>query len=193
MSLLEGVLISGVSLKRGSTCTSILKHCMEYFTYLERYVGCTVREDLLYAVCSLHRNRALLHDNLWLLGNLRNLSRCGLNKFQIRRSPLPDPKRLCRCVNGDENQISFDYCRVRVGGEEEVFPAKFFNNFLEAWFVYRESVRVPGIDTRLTEIHHCHLGGGGGGGGGEVHILRPRGATRTEISYALAEINLEIM
>ena len=43
--------------------------------------------------------------------------------------------------------------------KKRFFSANFFNNFLEAWFVYGESVRVPGIDTRLTEIHHCHLGG----------------------------------
>ena len=125
--------------------------------YLKRNMRRAVREYLLYTVGSLHGDGALFHDNLWLLGNLGDLSRGRLHEFKIRRTSLSDAKGLGRRVDRDEDEVGLDYCSLRVGREEEVFPADFFDDFLKAGFVNGEIVGVPGIDARLAQVHYCHL------------------------------------
>jgi hypothetical protein len=78
--------------------------------------------------------------------------------LKIGSKPCAHAALLGRGVDTDEDKIGLPNAFVNVSGEEEVAPASFADDSLEAWFVDREVEvwAVPCIDTGLIKVNNGH-------------------------------------
>ena len=127
-------------------------------------------EDGEHGLGGLHRNGALLDDDLGANGLLGDHAGSSLDVLEIGGASGTDSIGLGRGADADEDDVGFADGLANVGGEEEVLPAGRFYDLLEAGLVNGKGVGVPGGDALLVGItdgdpYVGALGGDHGHGG----------------------------
>jgi hypothetical protein len=59
---------------------------------------------------------------------------------------------LCRCVHGNENQVSFTDSAINVRSEEQVLSTTLLNKLIQSRFVDGQFIRVPSINAGLGNV-----------------------------------------
>ena len=95
----------------------------------------------------LHRNGALLNDNLGLVRNLRNHPGDRLDEAHIGGAPRADPKGLRGRVDTDKDNVGASDRILNSRREEQVPATRGFDDLVQSGFIDREVAGIPGVNS----------------------------------------------
>src|SRR5919108_324713 len=109
-------------------------------------------EDPLHGLRRPDGQSALLHYDLGRGGVFQDLTRGLLPELQVRRTACALAKGLGGRVHTDKDDLRLGNMTVDFRGKEKIPAARLVDNLLQARFVDRELIRLPGGNPRLVDI-----------------------------------------
>jgi hypothetical protein len=104
----------------------------------------------------LHRNCALLHDDLRPVRHVRNHPGHCLDEPHIGRPPGAHTEGFCRRIDADKNNVRPTHRIMHPGREEQISTTSGFYDIVQAGFIHRKVSGIPGVNSLLIEIDYFH-------------------------------------
>ncbi len=114
-------------------------------------------EDGLDGAGGFHRDGALLDDDLVAMGNLGDEARGGFNIAQVGSASGTDAVGFGGRADGNKDQVRGGDGGADVRGEMEIAAAGGGNHRIEAGFIDRQGIGVPGVDALAVHVGHGDL------------------------------------